>query len=152
MKTLKRIQILPISLPVAWEFFSDPKNLKKITPPYMGFDITSELPEGKMYQGMIITYKVSPFLGIPVDWVTEITHVQEPAFFVDNQKSGPFKYWHHQHIFKEIEGGVEMTDIVNYAAPVPVIGTWLEKLMIERRVNEIFDYRFKVLEKRFAEK
>jgi len=152
MKTLKRIQILPISLPVAWDFFSDPKNLKKITPPYMGFDITSELHEGKMYQGMIITYKVSPFLGIPVDWVTEITHVEEPAFFVDNQKSGPFKYWHHQHIFKETEGGIEMTDIVNYAAPVPLIGTWLEKLMIERRVNEIFDYRFKVLEKLFVEK
>lgn len=150
MKTLKRIQILPISLPEAWDFFSDPKNLKRITPPYMGFDITSELPEGKMYQGMIITYNVSPFLGIPVDWVTEITHVQEPGFFVDNQKSGPFKYWHHQHIFKEISGGIEMTDIVNYAAPVPVIGNLLEAILIEKRVNEIFDYRYKILEELFV--
>jgi ligand-binding SRPBCC domain-containing protein len=149
MKTLKRIQTLPINLAQAWDFFSNPANLKRITPPFMGFDITSELPEGKMYQGMIITYKVSPLFGIPVDWVTEITHVQEPYFFVDNQKSGPFKFWHHQHIFKEVKGGIEMTDIVNYAAPVPIVGKLLEFLMIEKRVNQIFDFRHQILEEMF---
>jgi ligand-binding SRPBCC domain-containing protein len=151
MKAFKRIQNLPISLSVAWEFFSDPKNLKMITPPSMGFDITSELTEGKMYEGMIITYKVSPFLGIPVDWVTEITHVEEHAFFVDNQKSGPFKFWHHQHIFKKVENGIEMTDIVNYAVPVPLTGNLLESLLIEKKVNEIFDFRYQVLEKMFRD-
>jgi len=145
MKILKSVQNLPITINEAWDFFSSPGNLKKITPPFMGFDITSENYEGKMYQGMIITYKVSPFLGIPLDWVTEITHVSEPYFFVDNQKAGPFKYWHHQHIFKEIDGGLEMTDIVNYAVPVPLVGLLIEFLLVERRVNEIFNFRYKKL-------
>lgn len=150
MKMLKRVQNLPIALDEAWDFFSSPGNLKKITPTFMGFNVTSGNQKEKMYQGMIITYKVSPFLGIPLDWVTEITHVSEPYFFVDNQKAGPFKYWHHQHIFKEIDSGVEMTDIVNYAVPVPLIGMLMEYLLVESRVIEIFDFRFKKLHEIFG--
>lgn len=150
MKVLKTIQLLPVKLEDAWDFFSNPGNLKTITPPYMGFDITSDYSGEKMYQGMIITYKVSPLLNIPTYWITEISHVKEPWFFVDNQKSGPFKYWHHQHIFKEVESGIEMTDIVNYAAPFGVLGRMVENTIVKRRVNEIFDYRFKKLEALFG--
>lgn len=150
MKMLKKIQKLPLGIIEAWEFFSDPGNLKIITPPFMGFDITSEHYNIKMYEGMIITYRVSPFLGIPLNWVTEITHVSEPYFFVDNQMSGPFKYWHHQHFFEEIDGGIEIKDIVNYAAPLPMVGSLLEHLIITMRVNEIFNFRQKKLEELFG--
>jgi len=145
METLKSDQNLPIAINEAWEFFSSPGNLKKITPAFMGFDITSDYRGESMYQGMIITYKVRPVFKIPLDWVTEITHVAEPYFFVDNQKAGPFKYWHHQHIFKEIDGGVQMTDIVNYAVPMPWVGSLAEYLFVKNRVNEIFDFRHKKL-------
>lgn len=150
MKVLKTIQRLPIGIEEAWDFFSSPVNLKTITPPYMGFDITSEYGGEKMYEGMIISYKVSPLLNIPTDWVTEITHVKEPWFFVDNQKAGPFKYWHHQHHFREIDGGVEMRDIVNYAAPFGVLGRLAEHMIVRNRVMEIFDFRFKKLEELFG--
>ena len=145
MKVLKTIQKLPVDIEEAWEFFSNPVNLKTITPPFMGFDITSGYDGKRMYQGMIVTYKVSPLFNIPTDWVTEITHVKEPHFFVDNQKSGPFKYWHHQHHFKEIQGGVEMCDIVNYAAPLGIVGRVVENVMVKQRVKEIFDFRFNKL-------
>ena len=116
----------------------------------MGFDITSGYDGGKMYQGMIIAYRVSPVFNVPTSWLTEITHVNAPWFFVDNQKSGPFKYWHHQHHFREINGGVEITDIVNYAAPYGIVGRVVENLMVERRVKEIFDFRFKKPEEIFG--
>lgn len=147
---LKTIQNLPVMIDEAWEFFSNPRNLKTITPPFMGFDITSGNCSERMYPGMIITYKVSPILHIPLDWVTEITHVNEPNFFVDNQKSGPFKFWHHQHIFKEIDGGIQMTDIVNYAIPFPLPGSMIENLVVKKRVNLIFEYRQKKLEEIFG--
>jgi len=147
---LSRNQKLPVSLGEAWSFFSNPKNLKTITPPYMGFDITSEITGDNMYAGMIITYKVKPFLDIPLNWMTEITQVSAPYFFVDNQKSGPFKIWHHQHFFKELANGVEMTDIVNYSVGFGLAGRLIEKLTVEKRVNEIFDYRYKKLEEIFG--
>jgi ligand-binding SRPBCC domain-containing protein len=142
MHQLKRKVILKHSLEEAWRFFSNPKNLKIITPDYMGFDITSELDE-EMYEGMIISYKVSPLLGIKMDWMTEITHIKDKTFFVDEQRIGPYKLWHHQHHFKQVENGVEMTDIVHYAAPMGFLGKAVEPFLVRPKLKEIFDYREK---------
>lgn len=149
MHTIKRISKLPISVEQAWNFFSSPKNLKEITPKYMGFDITRELPE-KMYPGMIITYKVKPLLGIPLNWMTEITYIDEQNFFVDEQRVGPYKIWHHQHHFKAIDGGVEMTDIVDYVLPLGLIGRIMEPIIVRGKLKQIFDYREKRVEELFG--
>lgn len=136
-------QILPCTLAEAWEFLSRPDNLKKITPPSMGFDITSGYhPGDKMYAGMIITYKVKPFPGIATTWVTEITHVNAPYFFVDEQRFGPYTLWHHKHMLKEVEGGVEMTDIIHYKIPLGILGDLMNTIMIKSRLTDIFMFRF----------
>lgn len=149
MHILHTVQKLPISIEEAWEFFSSPKNLKIITPPYMGFDITSGGDE-KMYAGQIITYIVKPILGIPIEWVTEITHVQEPYYFVDEQRFGPYSFWHHKHFFKPISGGIEMQDWVHYKIPFGIIGKSINQLYIKHKLKEIFDYRYQTLEKIFG--
>ena len=143
-------QLLPISLDEAWEFFSAPQNLAKITPPEMGFIIHSGA-ERKMYPGQIIQYTVKPLAGIPMNWVTEITTVNAPHLFVDTQLSGPYIHWHHQHFFKEIEGGVEMEDIVHYQLPLGIVGDLVNRLMVRKRVEGIFKYREKVLKEKFGE-
>jgi len=133
-----------------WDFISSPRNLKVITPEYMGFDITSgDLPE-KMYEGMIISYKVRPVAGIRTDWVTEITHIREGSYFVDEQRIGPYALWHHQHIIEPIEKGVLMKDIVTYKPPFGVIGALANRLIIRKKLEEIFEYRRIVLEERFS--
>jgi ligand-binding SRPBCC domain-containing protein len=145
---LKTIQNLPIGIDEAWDFFSNPNNLKVITPEWLNFKVTSKLPN-RMYAGMIISYKVHPVLGIPNNWVTEITHVEEPFYFVDEQRFGPYKLWHHQHHFKETENGVEMTDIINYALPFDPFSRPINSLLVERKVKEIFKFREKKLGKLF---
>ena len=147
---LKRTQFLPITLPAAWEFFSTPKNLAKITPEHMGFQILYISGVDKAYAGQIIQYKVSVLPGIKVNWVTEITHVEEPHYFIDEQRFGPYALWHHQHHFKEVKGGVEMTDEVNYALPLGFMGRLAHWVFVEHEVNRIFDHRFIVLEKYFT--
>jgi ligand-binding SRPBCC domain-containing protein len=147
LHVLDRTQKLPISIDEAWEFFSDARNLARITPPSMGFQVTSDLP-GRMYAGMIVVYRVRPLLGVPVQWVTEITHVDEPRLFVDEQRFGPYRFWHHQHRFAEIAGGVEMRDLVHYGLPPG--GGAVRRLLVEPRLNEIFDFRYQVLEKKFG--
>ncbi len=133
-----------------WDFISSPKNLKEITPDYMGFDITSEgLPE-KMYQGMIISYKVSPLLGIKTNWVTEITHVRDLEYFVDEQRIGPYKIWHHQHFIEPIENGVLMRDIVTYQPPFGILGAMMNGIVIRKKLEEIFDYRTKAVEEKYG--
>ena len=149
MHVLKTTQRLPISLDEAWDFFSSPRNLKEITPARMGFHILSELPE-KMYPGLIISYIVKPVAGIPVKWVTEISQVREKEFFVDFQLSGPYAIWHHQHHFRPLNGGVEMTDIVNYKVPFGFLGRIVNWLFVEREVKDIFEYRNWVLEDKFG--
>ncbi len=145
----KTTQFIPATIQEVWDFMSSPQNLSKITPDYMGFYITSEgLPE-KMYQGMIISYKVSPLLGIKTDWVTEITHVKDLHFFVDEQRVGPYNLWHHQHILEEKENGVVMNDIVTYSPPFGFLGAIMNTLVIENKLKEIFDYRFKAVEQVF---
>lgn len=142
---LKTSHNLPISLETAWKFFSNPTNLSKITPPWLNFEVRTELPE-KMYAGMIITYFVRPLLNIPQTWVTEITQVNEPNYFVDEQRFGPYKMWHHEHIFKGTENGsVLMEDIVSYVVPFGFLGRIANKLVISKKINEIFNYRKKVL-------
>lgn len=147
--TFTAVQKLPITIHEAWNFFSDPRNLNKITPGHLKFKMTSGEFD-KMYQGMIINYKVRPLLNIPVNWITEITHVNAPFYFADEQRFGPYKFWHHQHIFEETEDGVLMKDIVNYAMPFGLIGRILNKLLVAKRVKEIFSYRQNYLEKNLA--
>lgn len=149
MYTLKTVQRLPVTIDEAWDFFSSPANLKDITPSAMGFHILTDLP-GKMYPGLIVAYIVKPLFGIPVKWVTEITHVVEKEYFVDYQLIGPYKMWHHQHHFKEIGGGIEMTDIVNYALPLGILGRFVKWILVGKKVEQIFEYRYKILEERFG--
>ncbi len=141
----KREQFFDKSKDELWDFISNPGNLKKITPDYMGFDITSEGQHDSMYEGMIISYKVAPLLGIKTTWVTEITHVNQGTYFIDEQRIGPYKLWHHQHFLEEKEGGTLMSDIVSYQPPFGILGELANGMIIKRKLREIFDYRQKVL-------
>lgn len=143
------IQSLPIPLEQAWDFFANPRNLAKITPPWLNLKPVFEVPAA-MYPGMIITYRVKPFAGIGVNWVTEITHVSEPRFFVDEQRFGPYKFWHHQHHFREIPGGVEVQDLIHYALPFGIFGRVAHVLSVRRQLNRIFEYRQSLLEEMFG--
>lgn len=134
-------QEIPSTIDEVWKFISSPKNLKTITPDYMGFDITSSGLSEKMYPGMIITYKVSPLFNIKMNWVTEITHVREREFFVDEQRVGPYKIWHHQHHIEPTNKGVLMKDIVSYKPPLGIIGSIANVVIIKNKLNEIFTYR-----------
>ena len=134
------IQYLDTDIKSVWEFASSPKNLKKITPAYMLFNITSEI-EDKMYLGMIISYKVAPILKLKLNWVTEIKHVVENKFFVDEQRIGPYALWHHQHLFEVVDKKVRMTDIVTYKPPFGFIGRLANTLFIEKQIKSIFEYR-----------
>jgi ligand-binding SRPBCC domain-containing protein len=133
---------VPISLDEAWDFFSTPKNLSRITPEHMGFQITSEHKNEKMFPGQIITYKVFPFKGISTNWVTEITHVVDKKYFVDEQRFGPYSMWHHEHWFNVINGGVEIVDRVSYKLPFGFLGRIIEPFMIRKQLRAIFNYRF----------
>ena len=144
-----RKQFVKTDLQTCWDFFSSPANLKRITPSYMGFDVKTEVPT-QMYEGLIIAYRVKPLLGIPVEWVTEITHVKDKSFFVDEQRKGPYTMWHHEHHFKEVDGGVEMTDIVSYIIPLGFLGKLVQPFLVKPKLEEIFAYRFKIVEEVFA--
>ncbi len=146
---LHKKQNLPISVDRAWGFLSDPKNLKTITPDYMGFHILSGADRA-MYAGQIIQYVVTPILGIKTKWVTEITHITNKQYFVDEQRFGPYALWHHKHFIKEIKGGVEMEDIVDYKVPFGFLGQWMHPILVEPKLNEIFNYRTKKLEALFG--
>jgi ligand-binding SRPBCC domain-containing protein len=148
--SLKTVQRLPLTLDQAWDFFSSPHNLKEITPAELSFKILSDSGATKMYAGQIITYKVKPMLGIPVFWMTEITHVRDKEYFVDEQRFGPYALWHHSHFFKAIEGGVEMTDLVHYKLPLGIFGRFGHWLFIKKKLQHIFDYRRKVLDEKFG--
>ena len=147
--TLEAEQFLPIDLNTAWEFFSSPKNLVKITPKHMGFSITSGEPR-PMHTGQIITYKVSPFPGVRASWVTEITHVEHLKFFVDEQRFGPYKMWHHEHIFEEVENGVVMHDKVSYKLPFGFLGRMVHPIIVKGKLTQIFSHRFEILDKMFS--
>ena len=146
---LVKEQFVPTSIDEVWDFISSPGNLKEITPDHMGFDITSDsLPE-KIYAGMIISYKVRPLLGIPMTWVTEITHVVDKKYFIDEQRIGPYALWHHQHIIEPSGQGVLMTDIISYKPPLGFLGSIANALFIRRQLEGIFAYRKEALRKHF---
>jgi len=147
---LRTEQKIPAGISEVWDFISSPANLKRITPEHMGFEITSgELPK-KMYPGMIITYKVKPLLGISMTWVTEITHVVEKEYFVDEQRAGPYAMWHHEHKIKPIEGGTLMEDLITYRPPLGFLGNIANTLIIKKQLKGIFAYREKAVEEIFG--
>lgn len=145
---LSRIQYLPISIEKSWHFFSNPSNLSEITPSWLSFKLTQEVPEN-IHAGMIISYKLKPLPRIPFNWVTEITHLRKPEFFVDEQRLGPYKFWHHQHLFKTYGDGTEMTDIVHYAMSYGILGDLINRLIVSPRLENIFDYRYEKLKRIF---
>lgn len=146
--TLERSQILPVSLEEAWRFFSDPANLARITPPSMEFRLTCA-PRGETYAGMILTYSLRPLLGLKVAWTTEITHVRKPFFFVDEQRSGPYRFWHHQHHFRQVPGGVEVQDLVHYLLPHMQFTRLVNRCLVAPRLRRIFDFRRDALRRIF---
>jgi ligand-binding SRPBCC domain-containing protein len=138
---LHRSQHLPISLEEAWPFFSSPRNLEAITPAFLNFEITSELPE-RIYSGLIITYRIAAVAGIPMTWVTEVKDVEPLRRFVDEQRLGPFRFWHHEHRFREAPGGgIVMEDTVHYVMPWGWLGQGMHRWFIGARLREIFDFR-----------
>ncbi len=141
-------QKLPVSIQKAWDFFSSPGNLSKITPPEMKFVITND-PGKNIYSGQVITYKVRPIFNIPLNWVTIISAVEKPYYFIDEQKFGPYKFWHHRHTFKEINDGVLMKDEVYYALPAGVFGRIIHRFFIKKKIKEIFSFRKETLNKMF---
>lgn len=146
---LHAFQALPISREKAWEFLSDPANLKVITPDHMGFKIHSGA-DRSMYAGQVIQYKVSPFPGITTKWVTEITHVEEGSYFVDEQRFGPYSLWHHKHFIREIEGGVEMEDLIHYKLPLGWLGQMVHPILVKKQLQKIFAYRETKLKELFG--
>jgi len=150
--SLKTVQILKVSLDEAWDFFSSPKNLQKITPQKLGFQIISQHHGEKMYAGQIIEYKVKPVMGIPLYWMTEITHVEDKKYFVDEQRFGPYSMWHHQHHFREVSEGVEMTYIVHYKLPLWILGDMAHSLFVKSQLQGNFDHRYEVTERLFNNK
>lgn len=143
-------QKIPASIDAVWNFISNPNNLKDITPPFLDFRVTSDTNASNIYAGMIITYVVKPVFGIPVKWVTEITHVKEKEYFVDEQRVGPYKLWHHQHKLEPIDNGVLMTDIVTYIPPFSYFGRLANRLFVRRKLGEIFQFRKIAFEKLFG--
>lgn len=146
---IEATQVFPVTVEAAWAFFSDPRNLARITPSDLDFRITSEVPE-RMYEGLMVTYTLRPLFGIPVAWATEITHIEEHARFVDEQRVGPYAMWHHEHTFTPIVGGVEMRDVVHYTLPLGPLGGLVHALAVGARVRSIFAYRRRALEARFG--
>lgn len=148
--SIKTVQQIPVSLDKAWDFFSNPANLAAITPADIGFKVISKHHGDRMYAGQIIEYTVKPVLGIPVYWMTEITQVKEGVYFIDEQRRGPYALWHHQHHFKEIPGGVQMTDIVHYRNPFWIFGKLANVLFVRKKLEKIFEYRRKKVEEMFG--
>lgn len=148
--SIKAVQFIPVSITEAWQFFSAPANLVRITPGDFSFQIISHHHGEEIYQGQIIEYTVRPLWGIPWYWMTEITHVHPMKYFVDEQRYGPFGMWHHQHHFREVAGGVEMTDIVHYSVPGWWFGNIIDKLVVRKKLESLFRYRFGEIEKLFG--
>jgi ligand-binding SRPBCC domain-containing protein len=148
--SIKTVQKIPISLEKAWDFFSNPANLQAITPDNMGFKVISKHHGDTMYAGQIIEYNVKPVLNIPLYWMTEITQVKDKKYFIDEQRFGPYSLWHHQHHFKAIEGGVEMTDIVHYKNPLGILGRLANTFFVKKKLDTIFNYRYQKVEELFG--
>ncbi len=150
MHCLNYSQKLPISLEECWDFFSSPANLKTLTPLHLGFEITNDLQDKKMYPGQIIAYTIRPLWNMPMEWVTEITHVEEQNYFIDEQRIGPYKMWHHEHRFTPIPNGTEMVDTIYYQLPLGPLGKAIHTFKVEQEIKAIFAYRQEKLETLFG--
>jgi len=147
---LKRRQVVPAGIAECWKFFSDPRNLAKITPPDLGFQVLGELPD-EISEGMMVEYRVRPLLGIPMTWLTEITHVRGPHYFVDDQRVGPYALWHHEHEFAEMaDGRTALIDRVHYVLPLSPFSEVIHPLVVAPQLKTIFDYRVRAVEKIFG--
>ena len=142
MKVNKLIysQKLPIDMNDAWDFLSSPDNLKLITPESMSFEII-DWDKKKAYPGQIIQYTLNPGFGIKMKWVTEITQVKENSYFIDEQRFGPYSFWHHKHFIKKIDNGVLMDDIIHYKIPFGFLGRILNTIYVQNKLKKIFRYR-----------
>lgn len=141
----ERKQVVKASMDELWDFVASPANLARITPDYMGFHITSGIIPKKMYKGMIISYRIKPFPLFSATWVTEITHVEEKYYFVDEQRIGPYRLWHHEHWLNPVEKGILMIDKVSYVPPLGLLGRFANALFIKKKLKQIFDYREKAI-------
>ncbi|MBO9731917.1 MAG: SRPBCC family protein [Chitinophaga sp.] len=149
--SLRHTQIIPASPEDVWNYFSSPANLSHITPASMRFRETSAPHTGQVYPGQVITYTVAPIAGIPLEWMTEITHVAYLDYFVDEQRVGPYRLWHHEHHFQPTPGGVKMTDIVHYKLPFGWLGRLAHWLFVKKQLDDLFAYRHQVIEKIFGQ-
>lgn len=145
---LHRIQTLPVSVEKAWQFFSSPLNLPSITPPWLNLKVVGEVPD-RMFPGMVIRCRVAPLFGIPVNWISEITHVDPPHYFVDEQRLGPYRFWHHLHHIRPIGSGIEMIDTVSYSLKYGPFGRLMHAFVVKKRLEAIFNFRQKTLERLF---
>ena len=143
-------QFLPISIGEAWDFFSSPKNLALITPPELDFKILSKVEKAGIFEGQQIDYTVKPLFGIPLKWKTEIGKTSLHSFFTDKQLKGPYKVWEHTHTFSVQDNGVLMKDEIIYKLPLGFVGKWMNKLFVRKKIEDIFEYRRKTLNKLFA--
>ena len=148
--TIKALQKIPAKIDNVWELFSNAANLQKITPEDMGFRILSELHNGPVFTGQLIEYKLKPLFGIPVYWMTEIMQVKEKEYFMDEQRKGPYRLWRHEHFFRPVEGGVEMTDVVTYQNPLGILGQLANMTMVKKKLRRIFEYRYHRIEEIFG--
>lgn len=146
---LHRTQILPVSLEAAWDFLCRPEHLRDLTPPGVGLTVTSHIPD-RMYPGLIITYRLGLYSMFYFNWVTEITQAEPLSYFIDEQRSGPYRFWHHEHRLRSVEGGVEMKDLIHYALPFGLLGRMVHAAIVKKQLNAIFDYRCEVLAERFG--
>lgn len=146
---IKRSQVVSVGVAECWKFFSDPRNLAKITPPDLGFQVLSDLPD-EIHEGMMVEYRVRPLLGIPMTWLTEITHVRGPHYFADEQRVGPYALWHHEHEFVEVTGDrTELIDRIHYVLPLSPLSEVIHPLVVAPQLKTIFDYRVEAVEKIF---
>lgn len=149
--SIKTEQYIKASVEEVWAFFSNPANLAELTPREMNF-VTTTSPEDHIYAGQIITYTITPILGIKMKWMTEITHVQDKILFVDEQREGPYRLWHHQHHFIPYGEGVLMKDIVHYSLPFSFLGKLAHGLFVRKQLEDIFEYRRKKTDELFNKK
>jgi ligand-binding SRPBCC domain-containing protein len=149
VSVFRKSQTLPIPLPQAWDFFSDPRNLPLITPPRMGFRVLSD-PPPRIHAGLMLRYSVRVLPGYRAEWVSEITQARAPEYFVDEQRSGPYRLWHHEHHLRAVPGGTLVEDHVHYALPFGFLGRWFAGALVRRELESIFAFRARALQRRFG--
>jgi len=145
---LYRQQTLNMTVQEAWSFFSSPSHLNDITPDFFHVTITSKVPE-KIYAGLMISYQMKAVFGIPMNWLSEVSHCDEPKRFVYEQRIGPFKFWSHEVCLTEQQNGILLEDIMFYAMPLAWLGQLINTVLIADKLERIFDTRHAYLQSKF---